>query len=581
MTNEELQTVVAAVIQSLKTNSKTIAQLTPVTSLATSDSLEVSGGKRIEFSKLKELVASAVVITGESIKSWVVIKSTGDLPKEPTTEERMKAYVLADESTLYVYVGEGGDTLDGSYQSVNMKGKDGAPGEKGDKGESGVHLGDVALVNDLTTGGEVSALTAEMGKVLGSMIGRVVNINDNKTYRLWVGTQDDFDKLGGAYDDDVIYFVGTKQTATVIKAITHGTQSGNTMQFTAVLDPVGSTARVTWSVASTPAGSATINSSGMLTITADCSVVVTAVCGKSTMSSDSVSLQYVSDPSANIAFEDANVKAALLAAMGKPAGGEITYGEAAKWSTTATAQSNIFTNYKTGDNAITKFNEWKYFTHIGNTTCVKDATSLVEVQFPPLDKLFSGGAQINNIGATELVVPCTELGPNGITNCTNLLSLKFTSRLATISGAMTSCSALRTVDMSECTFTTGIGISYCTNLYIVKLPSSLQTVSGQQLRGCPNVKYLVIGDAVNGSDLTSFSPSLYLGPENLEIVLHAPYVAGQITAFATDSKAFAKLYVPDDDVDAYKADSVFSTYASKIYGISELPSGWETPPALT
>lgn len=414
-----------------------------------------------------------------------------------------------------------------------------------------------------------------------NMTGRVVNANDNKTYRLWVGTQDDFDKLGGAYDDDVIYFVGTKQTATVITAITHGTQSGNTMQFTAVLDPVDSTAHVTWSVASTPAGSATINSSGMLTITADCSVVVTAVCGKSTMSSDSVSLQYAPDPSENIVFEDANVKAALLAAMGKPAGGEITYGEAAKWSTSATAQSKIFTNYKTGDNAITKFNEWKYFPHIINTLCVKDATSLVEVQFPPLEKLFSGGPQIYNIGATELVVPCAELGGNGITNCTNLLSLKFTSRLATISGAMTSCSALRAVDMSECTFTTGVGIKNCTNLYIVKLPSSLQTVSGQQLKGCPNVKYLVIGDAVNGSDLTSFSPNLYLGPDNLEIVLYAPYVAGQITAFATDTKAFAKLYVPDDDVDAYKADSVFSTSASKIYGISELPSGWQTPPALT
>lgn len=518
-------------------------------------------------------------VSTNAIKGYVVISSTSDLPTSPTTEQQMKGYLLG--TVLYVWVGTGGDTLGGKYQSAQLKGADGAPGEKGDKGESGVHLGDVKLVNNLTEGGEESALSAEMGKMLGSMLGKVVNINDNKTYRLWVGTQDDFDKLGGAYDDDVIYFVGTKQTATVIKAIAHGTQSGNTMQFAAVLDPVGSTALVTWSVAPTPAGSATINSSGMLTITADCSVVVTAVCGKSTMSSDSVSLQYAPDPSANIAFEDANVKAALLAAMGKPAGGEITYGEAAKWRTTATKQSEIFTNYKTGDNAITKFNEWKYFPHIINTTCVNDATSLVEVQFPPLEKLFSGGAQIINIGATELVVPCTELGTNGITNCTNLLSLKFTSRLAKVSGAVSSCSALRTVDMSECTFTTGVGISYCTNLYIVKLPSSLQTVSGQILRGCPNVKYLVIGDAVNGSDLTSFSPSLYLGPENLEIVLHAPYVAGQITAFATDSKAFAKLYVPDDDVDAYKADSVFSTYASKIYGISELPSGWETPPALT
>ena len=167
MTNEELQTVVAAVIHALKTNGKTIDQLTPVTSLANSDSLEVSGGKKIAFSKLKELVASAVVVTEESIKSWVVIESTDALPVEPTTEEQMKAYVLADKSTLYVYVGEGGDTLNGSYQSVIMKGADGNTGPKGD---SGVSLGDVVLVNDLTTGGEVNALSAEMGKVLNEKI---------------------------------------------------------------------------------------------------------------------------------------------------------------------------------------------------------------------------------------------------------------------------------------------------------------------------------------------------------------------------------------------------------------------------
>ena len=427
-----------------------------------------------------------------------------------------------------------------------------------------------------------------MGKELGGMLGKVVNINDNEVYRLWVGTQDDFDELDGAYDDDVIYFVGTKQTGTVITAITHGTQSGNTMQFTAVLDPVGSTAPVTWSVAPTPAGSATINSSGLLTISADCSVVVTAVCGNSTMSSDSVSLQYAPDPSANIVFEDANVKAALLAAMGKSADGEITYGEASEWDPSATQQNSIFTNYKTGNNAITKFNEWKYFPHMTNANCVSDATSLVEVLFPPLSKLSSTGSHIYNIGATDLVVPCSEAGVKSVDSCSSLVSLKFTSRLATFSngtnGAVYSCSALRTVDMSECAFTTETQsrfIQDCTNLYIVKLPSSLQTMSGQILRGCSNVKYLVIGDAVNGSDLTSFSTDLYNGPANLEIILYAPYVSGQITAFATNTKAFAKLYVPDDDVDAYKADSVFSTYASKIYGISELPRGWETPPALT
>ena len=174
MTNEELQTVVAAVIQALKTNGKTIDQLTPVTSLANSDSLEVSGGKKIAFSKLKELVASAVVVTEESIKSWVVIESTDALPVEPTTEQQMKGYLLG--TTLYVWVGTGGDTLDGKYQSAQLKGEDGKTGPKGD---SGVHLGDVVLVNDLTTGGEVNALSAEMGKELKGMVDSSAHIGDD------------------------------------------------------------------------------------------------------------------------------------------------------------------------------------------------------------------------------------------------------------------------------------------------------------------------------------------------------------------------------------------------------------------
>lgn len=58
---------------------------------------------------------------------------------------------------------------------ASLKGEDGAPGAagpqgpegpQGPKGDSGVDLGEVVLVNDLTTGGEESALSAEQGKEL-------------------------------------------------------------------------------------------------------------------------------------------------------------------------------------------------------------------------------------------------------------------------------------------------------------------------------------------------------------------------------------------------------------------------------
>lgn len=100
-----------------------------------------------------------------AIKGYVVISNTSDLPTSPTTEQQMKGYLLG--TMLYVWVGAGGDTLDGKYQSAQLKGADGAPGEPGPKGDSGVDLGEAVLVNDLTTGGSEKVLSAEMGKVLG------------------------------------------------------------------------------------------------------------------------------------------------------------------------------------------------------------------------------------------------------------------------------------------------------------------------------------------------------------------------------------------------------------------------------
>lgn len=107
-------------------------------------------------------------VSTNAIKGYVVISSTSDLPTSPTTDQQMKGYLL--DTTLYVWVGTGGDTLDGKYQSAQLKGEDGKTGEKGD---SGVSLGDVVLVNDLTTGGEGNALSAEQGKVLKGMIDNV------------------------------------------------------------------------------------------------------------------------------------------------------------------------------------------------------------------------------------------------------------------------------------------------------------------------------------------------------------------------------------------------------------------------
>ena len=52
MTNEELQEIVAAVLQALATNSKTIEQLTAVAQMSDSDYLELDGGRKVSYATL-------------------------------------------------------------------------------------------------------------------------------------------------------------------------------------------------------------------------------------------------------------------------------------------------------------------------------------------------------------------------------------------------------------------------------------------------------------------------------------------------------------------------------------------------
>lgn len=67
MSNEELQTVVEAVIHSLKTNGKTIDQLTAVQTLLDGDCFEIGGGRKISYGVLVGLLSEAIGIDTSGI----------------------------------------------------------------------------------------------------------------------------------------------------------------------------------------------------------------------------------------------------------------------------------------------------------------------------------------------------------------------------------------------------------------------------------------------------------------------------------------------------------------------------------
>ena len=71
ITPDEQQSIVSAVLSSIRTNSRTIDQLTPVTSLSETDSFEINGGKRVTYKVLRDLIASLSSSEQDSLKTLI------------------------------------------------------------------------------------------------------------------------------------------------------------------------------------------------------------------------------------------------------------------------------------------------------------------------------------------------------------------------------------------------------------------------------------------------------------------------------------------------------------------------------
>lgn len=71
ITQDEMQSIVSAVLSAIRTNSRTIDQLTPVTSLSDNDSFEINSGKRVTYKVLRDLIASLSSTEQDSLKNQI------------------------------------------------------------------------------------------------------------------------------------------------------------------------------------------------------------------------------------------------------------------------------------------------------------------------------------------------------------------------------------------------------------------------------------------------------------------------------------------------------------------------------
>ena len=246
-----------------------------------------------------------------------------------------------------------------------------------------------------------------------------------------------------------------------------------------------------------------------------------------------------------IPFADTNVEAVLLA-NGVGDGLGVTYKDAAK-------VTSISTWFKSNKD-ITSFAEFINFS--GITQLIDDAfsgcSSLVEITLPAsLTSIgywaFNGCsllARVLNLENTKV----TSIGNGAFNSCSSLAEIAFPSSLTSIGAyAFLSCKSLTRAVNFENTQLTSIGselFSGCSSLTEIALPSSLTSIGQAAFNGCSSLQYIRI-------EATT--------PPTLASTNAIPSTIGAI-------------YVPDESVAAYQAATNWSSFASKIKGISEMPA---------
>ena len=323
-----------------------------------------------------------------------------------------------------------------------------------------------------------------------------------------------------------------------------------------------------------------------------------------------------------IPFADSNVEAVLLA-KGVGDGLGITYKDAAKVTTIST--------WFNGNGVITSFDELKYFkniTTLGAST-FKNCLNLEKVNLDNIVKLtgWDGAGAFYNSGIKEVRLPklsvidnsyCCEfqdslverilsLGkittiPNGNTNfgfCKNCKLLTYVNLPDTLTSigvdAFRGCLLLTRVANFENTKVTIINVDAfrgCTSLAEITLPASLTSIGNAAFNYCKlltrvlnleNTKVTSIGanaftdcsalsEITLPASLTSIGNAAFNSCSSLQYIRIEATTPPTLASTNAIPSTIGAIYVPDASVAAYQAATNWSSFASKIKGISEMPA---------
>lgn len=166
----------------------------------------------------------------------------------------------------------------------------------------------------------------------------------------------------------------------------------------------------------------------------------------------------------------------------------------------------------------------------------------------------------------------TSLEYNTFFECKNLTEVTLPSTLLTISNeSFHKCSSLRTINFSEGLTSIGdLSFGACTSLAEVSFPISLASLGKYSFRGCSSLVKVEFGVIEKGSDITSIGGEAFNWISTLKtIIIHAA-TPPTLGAYAIPNNT--TVYVPDTSKNAYQTATGWSSLATRIKGISELPT---------
>ena len=143
----------------------------------------------------------------------------------------------------------------------------------------------------------------------------------------------------------------------------------------------------------------------------------------------------------------------------------------------------------------------------------------------------------------------TSIGNQVFESCNSLTSIDLPNVTSIGNYTFDSCTKLTSIDLPNVTSIGNNAFSNCTNLTSIDLPNVI-SIGNYTFNGCTNLTKIIIG---TDSDICTLKPT--------NVFYSTPIASGM-----------GYIYVPDDKVDTYKSATNWSTYASQIKPISELPS---------